>query len=577
LSQIRHIHIKNFRVIKELEWLPKPGLNCLIGPGDSGKSTVLDAIDLALGARRSYPFTDADFFQLDTINPIEIWVTLGALNEQLKNIDSYGMFLRSFNAISSEISDEPQAGQEIVLTVKLTVGQDLDADWLLYSERAQTEGIERRLPWKHRELVTPTRLGVTSNHHLAWGRQSVLNKLSEDSFDISSTLSQLGRSARAAFAEHEVVGIENVLTQVRAIANNLGVPVGDLKALLDVNSFSLSHGAISLHSNDNIPLRQLGTGSSRLLISGLQKSASTSKILIVDEAEYGLEPYRITRLLNELGSKDSDPEQQVFITTHSPYVLRELQASQLHVVRKSSVVPFPPPNTHSSHLIYSLSGGDEQQSTLRVCAEAFFSKAVIICEGKTEIGLVRGIDLFCQDKNGTSIQAYGTYCTDGGGDSMFQRAKVFRSLGYSTAIFKDSDKHEDHVEFSREASDLGIKIYEWGNNYATENAIFSCCPQSAITELVNYAIERKGRDSINANIQSCSENRVSLDDCLVNFDDPMRAVLSIASKKKSWFKDIEPAEIIGRTIIMPKYQEFHEIFTSPINSLFAWARPTGGQ
>lgn len=577
MSQIRHIHIKNFRVIRELEWLPKPGLNCLIGPGDSGKSTVLDAIDLALGARRSYPFTDADFFRLDTTNPIEIWVTLGALNDQLKNIDSYGMFLRSFNATSGEISDEPQEGQEIVLTVKLTVGEDLDADWLLYSERAQAEGIERRLSWKHRELVTPARLGVASNHHLAWGSRSVLNKLSEDSLDISSTLAQLGRNARTAFADHEVDEIGNVLTHVKTIANNLGVHVGDLKALLDVNSISLSHGAISLHNNDNTPLRQLGTGSSRLLISGLQKAASMSKILIVDEAEYGLEPYRITRLLNELGSKDTEPEQQVFITTHSPYVLRELQASQLHVVRKAITVPFPPPNTHFSHLIYSLTGGNEQQSTLRVCAEAFFSKAVIVCEGKTEIGLVRGIDLYCQDTNGTSIQAFGTCCTDGGGDSMFQRAKVFRSLGYSTAIFKDSDKYEDHVEFSREASNLGIQIYEWGNNYATENAIFSCCPQNAIAELINYAIERKGRDSINANIQSCSENRVSLDDCLVNFDDSMRTVLSIASKKKSWFKDIEPAEIIARTIIMPKYQEFHETFTSPINLLFSWARSTGGQ
>ena len=31
----------------------------------------------------------------------------------------------------------PQTGQEIVLTVKLTIAEDLDADWLLYSERSQ--------------------------------------------------------------------------------------------------------------------------------------------------------------------------------------------------------------------------------------------------------------------------------------------------------------------------------------------------------------------------------------------------------------------------------------------------------
>jgi len=388
LSQIRHIHIKNFRVIKELEWQPRPGLNCLIGSGDSGKSSVLDALDLALAARRSYPFTDADFHNLDTSTPVEIWVTVGALEEELKNVENYGMFLRSFDSVSGIISDEPQAGQENVLTLKLTIEDDLDGDWRLYSDRAHSEGIERRLLWKHRELLAPARLAATTNQQFAWGRRSLLDKLSDENLDISSTLAQLSRETRKDFSGKEVEGIESVLTKVKTLANTLGVPVGELKAMLDVNSVSLSHGAISLHNNDNTPLRQLGTGSSRLLASALQKSASTSNIFIVDEAEYGLEPYRISRLLNELGSKENTPVQQIFITTHSPYVLRELQANQLHVLRKVGSTPFPPPKAHASHQVFSLNGGDEQQSTLRVCAESFFSKSVIVCEGKTEIGLV---------------------------------------------------------------------------------------------------------------------------------------------------------------------------------------------
>ena len=575
MSQIRHIHIKNFRVIKELIWLPKPGLNCLIGPGDSGKSTVLDAIDLTLGARRSYPFTDADFFNLDTTNPIEIWVTLGALDDQLKKIDSYGMFLRGFNHSSGVISDEPQAGQEIVITLKLTVAEDLDADWFLYSERAETEGIERRLPWKHRELVAPARLGVASNHHLAWGGRSVLNKLSDDGLDISSTLAQLSRTARQTFSGREVEGIGNVLDKVKILANNLGVPVGDLKALLDVNSVSLSHGAISLHNADNTPLRQLGTGSSRLLISGLQKSSSTSNIFIVDEAEYGLEPYRISRLLNELGSKTSAPEQQVFITTHSPYVLRELQAAQLHVIRKFLPIPLPPPYLNHSHRVYSLTGGDEQQSTLRVCAEAFFSQSVIVCEGKTEIGLVRGIDLYSQDSNVATIQSFGAYCADGGGDSMFVRAKVFRSLGYPTAILKDSDKDAEHVNFSDDVRTHGIRIFEWGNNYSTEDAIFNCCPAESIPSLLNLAVNRKSSDSINSNILDFSKGQFCLDHCLNQFEDKMRPILAQAakSKKGAWYKDIEPAEKIAREIIAPQYANFDQIFKQPLNSLFSWAKP----
>lgn len=576
MSQVRHIHIKNFRAIKELEWFPNPGLNCLIGPGDSGKSTILDAIDLALGARRSYPFTDADFYQLDTTNPIEIYVTLGALDGQLKSIE-YGQFLRGFEPLLGEISDEPQAGHEIVLTMKLTVGRDLDPDWLLHSQRAQEEGVERRLQWKHRELVTPARLGVTSSHHLAWGNRSLLNKLSEESIDLTSALAELSRNARESFAEQEIEGVSGVLTQVKTLANNLGVAVGDLKALLDVNSVSLSHGAISIHNDDGTPLRQLGTGSSRLLISGIQKAASTSRILIVDEAEYGLEPFRITRLLNELGSKEAEPNQQVFVTTHSPYVLRELQASQLHVVRKAAQVPFPPPHTGHSHKIHSLTGGDEQQSTLRVCAEAFFSRAVIVCEGKTEIGLIRGIDLYRQDQQITTIHAQGAYCADGGGESMFQRAKVFKSLGYPTAIFKDSDKPEQHIAATAECQERGIRIFEWGNNLATEEVLFLSCPVETIPDLLNLAVSRKGEDSIGANIQSQSGGQFTLEDCRNRFNNDMRPVLGAAAKNKknAWYKDIEPAENLARHILCPHYQNFNAAFTQPVSLLFEWAFSAG--
>ncbi len=259
MSVIRHIDIQNFRSIKNLSWNPKPGLNCLIGPGDSGKSTILDAIDLVLGARRSYSFNDADFYELDTSSPLTITVTIGELDDELKNVERYGFFLRGFNFETKEIFDEPQPNCETVLTFKLYVDADLAPDWRLYSDRADADGLERRLPWKHRELLSPARLGTTSHQNLAWGHRSVLNKLSEDTLDVSSVLAQLGRQTREAFAAQPVQGVTEVLTQVQQIANGLGVPLGQLSALLDVNGISMSNGAISLHNSDGTPLRQLGT------------------------------------------------------------------------------------------------------------------------------------------------------------------------------------------------------------------------------------------------------------------------------------------------------------------------------
>ncbi len=125
MARVRVVEIRNFRGIKALTWYPGPGINCLIGPGDSGKSSILDAIDFCLGARRSVQFTDADFHLLDVETPLAIEVTLGELDDGLKNLDAYGMYLRGFDAETGTIEDEPEKDAETVLTVRLTVAFSL--------------------------------------------------------------------------------------------------------------------------------------------------------------------------------------------------------------------------------------------------------------------------------------------------------------------------------------------------------------------------------------------------------------------------------------------------------------------
>ena len=94
MARIRKIEIANFRGIQLLVWCPTLGINCLIGPGDSGKSTVLDAIDLCLGARRNVQFSDADFSGLDITTPISITLTLGDVDDSMRTLESFGAFLR---------------------------------------------------------------------------------------------------------------------------------------------------------------------------------------------------------------------------------------------------------------------------------------------------------------------------------------------------------------------------------------------------------------------------------------------------------------------------------------------------
>ena len=61
---------------------------------------------------------------------------------------------------------------------------------------------------------------------------------------------------------------------------------------------------------------------------------------------------------------------------------------------------------------------EEVQGTLRVHPEAFLAPSVLICEGATEVGFVRGLDQHCQNHGKPSLHAIGVALVDcDGGDA----------------------------------------------------------------------------------------------------------------------------------------------------------------
>ena len=56
---LKRLVIKRYRSFASFTWDPHPSVNCLIGPGDTGKSTVLTAIATLLAP---YPLQQASEF-----------------------------------------------------------------------------------------------------------------------------------------------------------------------------------------------------------------------------------------------------------------------------------------------------------------------------------------------------------------------------------------------------------------------------------------------------------------------------------------------------------------------------------
>ena len=139
--KIRKIKIENFRGVRELEWsLPNADVFCLIGKGDSSKSTILEAIRCAFYPQWNLILSDADFYQCNVAESIVIEVTIGALTEAFCSLEKYGQYLRGWDSAALKLTDEPEDNLESVLTVRLTVGKDLEPKWLVICNR-HPEGV----------------------------------------------------------------------------------------------------------------------------------------------------------------------------------------------------------------------------------------------------------------------------------------------------------------------------------------------------------------------------------------------------------------------------------------------------
>ena len=382
--KIRKIEIKNFRGVKELDWtLPKSDIFCLIGKGDSCKSTLLEAIRYTFYPQWNLTFSDADFHQCKVDESIVIEVTIGELTEEFCSLNKYGHHLRGWDAASLKLTDEPEDHHECVLTVRLTVNKDLEPKWTVVCDR-HPDGVQFKPG--DRNKVSVGLIGAYSEKQLSWATGTALAKLT-DAQSLTELLANASRTARASLDTDRPLALKNfdaAAGKSEVIAKLLGVPVLDAyKAHLDLSSINLKVGGLALHDGD-IPLRQLGLGSRRMLLCGIQKMGlEEGHITLFDEVEFGLEPHRITRLIKHVRE---DQRGQYFLTTHSLTVLRELTVKELYVVHSRGGVV---------QIIAAAKDGLEQlevQGKIRSSTEAFLAKKVVVCEGATEVGFVRGFD-----------------------------------------------------------------------------------------------------------------------------------------------------------------------------------------
>jgi hypothetical protein len=555
---IKIVRIRNFRGIQSLDWEHVPNFVCLIGPANSTKTSILDAIELCLLPRAQYTFYDSDFFRLDIDNKIEVEVTVGNCPAELLTDGTFGLYSQGWFE-ESGLTDDPVEGAEPVLTVRLDVDGDFEPNWSVVKPSIAAE---KRIGWKHRSMLGIGRLGPHVDRHLSWGRYSALTKLTGGKKEVESVIAETWREVRQSILNADFAELKKESESVRVLASDLGASVPErVIPALNPQSISTSGAVLSLADSHSVPLTSFGLATRRLMTLALEKaSTKNGAIVMIDEVEHALEPFRVRHLVRTLRrDQECAAIGQVFVSSHSRVVVEEVKCTELHLVRR----------TGGKVEITRIPDTNGFQRFVRVQPEPLLAKSVILCEGKTEMGIIRGLDLISDEQGNFPLSSYGSTVANGKGSEQVAIAKQLSELGVQVCIFRDSDVSLDQTIVA-ELVKLGIEVIEWADDVNTEQRLCRDLSASELSVLLNVASSLRGEETIKTDLGGTWEALQA-----ENIEEEHRNALAQVMISGCWFKQIEKAELLASLVHGHMTRTSSTNLSKVLHRLFQWANNVG--
>lgn len=470
VPHIRLLTIKRFRGIEELTWRPASGVNVILGGGDVGKTTILEAIALLLNPTNATGLSDSDYWQRNHEHGFEISATMSlplatGIAEQRKAAWPWEWDGEN-PKLPAMAADEPPP-TDPVYCVRVVGTPDFE---LVY-EIGQPDDT-----FDHFSVAVRRKIGVVrltgddrNDRDLRLVQGSALERLLND----KTLRAKLGQKVAESDVEEALKPeAEQALDDLDEAFTKRNLPNGLGLGLVGGPGFSLS-ALVGLTAEKNevqLPLSSWGAGTRRLAALEVANAHLVAHpIMVVDEIERGLESYRQRVLVEELVSNPS----QAFVTTHSAAAVNAANAAELWYMDANSAI---------GHLPSLLAPQRERDP------ETFLARLAVIAEGKTEVGFVTEL---LTRALGSDIRHQGIWVSDGGSNSeTLTVLKALTKSGLAFGGFAD-DEGTDDAAWKAVKDQLGDLLLRWKTGCLESNVI-AHVPDDKLEEFIQDAEGHSG-------------------------------------------------------------------------------------
>ncbi|HBG2151645.1 ATP-dependent endonuclease [Clostridioides difficile] len=455
---IEKIKIENFKCIKgSFELDLKQGINILVGNNEAGKSTILEAIHMALSGifrgRTIKGNLSQYLFNYEVVNKYLEDINNGNTPEAPYILIELYMKAGSFPILEGDMfTDKGRTGKTNGIALKIALDEKYneeykslintgelaslpieyyDVEWYAFSRKMLTS---RSIPIKSSFIdVGFSKFQNGSDIYISRIVQNILET------EEKTKVAQAYRKIKETFSQNPAISdINTKITDISKLSKK------EIALTVDLGSRSTWDGSL-ITQFDNIPFDFIGKGKQAVIKTDLalsNKRAEQSSVILIEEPECHISHARLNQLLESI--KSNYGKKQIIISTHSSFVANKLGLDNLILLNQQETVRFD--NLESKEFFEKVAGYD----TLRLI---LCDKAILVEGDSDELVIQRAY----MDTHGGKLPIEDNVEVISVGTSFLRFLEIAQNLKIPVRVVTDNDgdvsalekKYEDYLGLNK--------------------------------------------------------------------------------------------------------------------------------